>query len=418
MMLWATGTPDTDVDAIAIPPMDKLLTLAESGPSSLRATALAALGKFDYGFNDAKVQAFLRQAATDSDPQIRLGALRGLTNAWRGDVVAPFLADKSEMVRLEAMRAAKTLAAYKLNSTETADALFDLMFAAPLNELTAADTHLAARDSLIAIATPAVAERAAKEFPALVASWTQLRLDSRQARDALAAATNSGDKQTIRARQAELAAVSATERKAHRNIRACARILGALTCDKALDQQIALLETESTDSPVLGDLIWSLGEIGDPKALPAIETFMTKSVKLAREYLQAQLALPPPYVPYSSEGTAQAVAALAKLDSPNWLTHAHTLVTMKVSRLRLDRPVDTALAMYDARYATASDADKATMQAGVIDLITDESHRRLARAHAMRIAGQWKLPAAVGPLTNLLTTERPSRPMMQMSAWA
>jgi len=415
MMLWGAWKLGGEKPESAVPPMDKLLALAKSGPSSLRATALAAVGNYRFVFggnDDIDGMELLRQAATDKDPQIRLGALHGLANAQQADAIAPFLADESELVRLAAIRAAGTL-----KSANAVDALFDRMFIAPLNELKAVDTHLAARDSLIAIATPAVAERAAKEFPTLVAQYKQLGLDRKQAQDAVAN-VNSNDKAAVNAQQAEVAKLFTRERMTSRNIRACARILGALKCDTVLDRQIAFLDGEPTDSPVLGDLIWSLGEIGDRKALPVLETFMTKSVKLAQEYLQAQLMIPPPPVPYSSEGTAQCVGALAKLDSPNWLTHAHALVTMKVSRLRLDRPVDEALAAYETRYAAASDTDKARMQAGVLDLITDDNHRRLARANAMRLAGLWKLPAAVTPLTNLLTTERPSRTMMQMSAWA
>ena len=428
MMLWAAAEPGIDVDTPDGPPRDKLFALTQSGPSSLRATALAALGKY-YGFvlspdNGPEVLRLLGDAAKDKDPQIRLGAVQGFANAWQAHAITPFLTDDSEMVRLAAIRAVGKLASHKnaaehpLKSADAVTPLFDLMLNAPLNELEAADTHQAARDALIALGTPAVAERAAKEFPGLVVRYRQLQDDSKASRDALATVANSGDKPAIRAAHAKVARISAQYRATYRNIRTCCRILGALKCDTVLDQQIALLDAEPTDSPVLGDLIWSLGAIGDSKALPSLETFMEKSVKLAREYLQAQLSMPPPYVPYSSEGTAQCVGALAKLNHPQWLAHAHALVTMKVQKLRLDRPVDEVLATYADRYATASADSKARMEAGVVDVISDDNHRRLARARSMRLAGQWKLPAAAAPLTAVLTTERPSRTMMQMAAWA
>jgi hypothetical protein len=168
---------------------------------------------------------------------------------------------------------------------------------------------------------------------------------------------------------------------------------------------------------VLDDLIWSLGEIGDPRALPILELYGECSVRLAREYLQAQLALPPPPVPYSSEATAQCLAAMAKLNSSKWPANARALATMKVSQLRLDRPVEVALTLYGERYATAPAAEKTQMEAGVVDVLGDDNHRRLARAMAMRLAGQWKLASATTPLTTVLETERPNRLMMQLAAW-
>jgi len=416
MMLWGTWKLGGDKPSAAVPPMEKLLALAKTGPSSLRATALAAVGNYCLVFGGSDGRELLVQSAKDKDPQIRLGALLGLANVEQTDAIAPFLADESELVRLAAIRAAGTLKA-----TDAIDALFDLMLAAPLNELEAADSHMAARDSLIAFAgtdSNGAAIRAAQEFPRQVALYRQFQTDVTTAQAELAAVTNSGDKVAKKAKEAEVATLTAQYRMAYRNIRACARILGAHKHKAVLDQQIALLEAEPTDSPVLGDLIWSLGALGDAKALPALESFMARSVKLAQEYLNSLLQLPPPYVPYSSEGTAQGLTALFRLDSPNWFAHARALATMKAAHNRLDRPVEEALAAYKARYETASDIDKAQIVADVTEIIADANHRRMFRAVSMRLAGEWKLSAAVAPMTDILTDERPSRVMMHLAAWS
>ena len=65
---------------------------------------------------------------------------------------------------------------------------------------------------------------------------------------------------------------------------------GALKSKGALDMQIAALRSLPTDSPILRDLVWSLGQIDDARVAPAL-------LELAQLIRQLQAAEAPQAAP-------------------------------------------------------------------------------------------------------------------------
>jgi len=388
-------------------PKDKLPALTGTGPAAVCCAALAALGKFGMAGDNQIV--IIAVAGKNADPQIRLGAVLAIQHAGYANLIKPFIDDQSEMVRLAAIRAAGVLKA-----KDCAQVLMRRMLDAPMGELPGTESQLAARDSLIAIGTPEVAQLAADEFTRIAPQFQRLNDLS----VAMAKANANPKAPTATAgKDDELNA--ATLQKLARDVRACCRILGGLKSKLVLDGpdgQIALLAKQPTDSAILPDLIWSLGEIGDAKALPTLEAYTDQCTVKAQEALAARLIMPPPHVPYSDEGTAQCLVALEKLKSPNLLAKARKLGLMKVQTQRLATPVMEAIKVYGHLYPSAK--DHASMEADMIDIAGDSHYSRVARCDAMKLLGQWKAASAVRMLEDILNKERPNRTVMEVAAWS
>ena len=380
-------------------PKDKLSALAKTGPAAVRCAALAALGKFAYSEGAEIIAAAMK----DADPQVRTGAVLALKHAAKADQIKPFIDDQSEMVRLAAIRAAGVLKA-----NDCAQALMRRMLDAPMGEWPGTDSQLAARDSLIAIGTPEVAQLAADEFTRIAPKFQTLNdMFEARAKSPMAAASPEDNRDDV------------TLQKLTRDVQACCRILGALKSKLVLDGQdgqIARLAMQPTNSPILPDLIWSLGEIGDAKALATVEAYTDQCIALAQVYLNTRGAMPPPHVPYLDKGTAQCLPALEKLKSPNLLAKARKLALMKAGSYRLDLPVLEAIKVYAHLYPAAK--DHAAMEADMAMIAGDPHYRGITRCEAMKLLGQWKANSAIKTLEDVLNKERPNRTVMQVAAWS
>ena len=139
-----------------------LTRLARRGTPAVRGAALAAMGKLD----PTTAAELADNASEHTNPLVRRGAVRAFQHAGRKNRIRTFLADPSPMVRLAAVRAAG-----KLKCADCAEPIFTILLDAPFDDWfekplqrtpPAGDLHLAAREALESIATPQIAQLAAR----------------------------------------------------------------------------------------------------------------------------------------------------------------------------------------------------------------------------------------------------------------
>lgn len=378
-----------------------LMELAAAGDGAVRCEALVALGKLDM----AAAEQIIKAAAKDSNALVRLGALGAMEQASRKNDIAPFLNDSSEMVRLSAIRAVG-----RLKCVNCRERLMELMHSASLDEVVSLDSHAAAMASLVALDDPQVPAQVARLLPAAIEQWNDLtaQLD-RAVRDA---AANKGNMGRHVERQRELVA---QRRIATRQLQAFFRLLGSYKSRLAFADQIRLLPLLETDSPVLGDLAWSLGQIKDQQASAGLLKQLDVCTKMARRFLKTKDNVPPPYVPYRPDVTAEIVLALGQLGHKEALPRMMELATMKENSSCLDMPV---LAAIEAMPKLASPADMAKYHDVLVTVITDSSSCVAARYMAVKQAGRMGVKSAQPAIEKLLFEDRPGQIQMAAAAWS
>ena len=247
------GTPSAELTAA-------LGNAGRNDDATIRCEALCSMAKLDF----AAATGLLEAAAKDSNPLVRLGAVRGYAAAGKTDKALPFLDDPSEMVRLAAIRAAANEA-----SAGAARRVMDLMIAAPQGEMRSVDSHLAAREALIAMHSRQVEELAAERLAEAMAGY---RNTPREFQDLIGQYSKPPPAGQTREDFSVAAAALREHQSVHvRNVRSCCRILGAYRSRLALARLLNLVKTEPTESILLGDAAWALGEIGEASAAPPLE---------------------------------------------------------------------------------------------------------------------------------------------------
>ena len=366
---------------------DVLSRLAEQDVPAVRGAALAALGKLDF----ARAQALLAKASRDENPLVRRGAVRAYALASRGAQAAAFLDDPAALVRLAAIEACRLT-----RHAPAVDKLITLMCQAT-DEL----THRAGQEAILAIATPEAAGAVARKLIALAPEMLALH-------DQFDAANKKSDADAMGRlrRQCDLS---------DRNAIACCRILGKLRNGDAFDTQISLLAKLPTNSPVLGAVASSLGDLGDRRAVEPLAAALDRCAKLARKFLVAQLSMSSNVPPFDEYVAASIVEALGKLRAVQFLPQILQLAGTKVQVLRLNHVCAvTATILPDL----ATDANRGQIDKILLDMLRDEPLDRVAVFQAAKTCGRFKLASAVEPLGAILKAEDRPASMIQVAAWA
>ena len=402
--LWAAKNAAFVSDAAESREINNSLTVAAAqGNPMVRCEALRSLGKID--FEDAK--SLLEASGDEKNQLVRMGVVQGYELARQGAKVRPFLDDPDPMVRLAAIRAAGELVI-----AGSADRLFELMLQAPPGEMEGMNSHVAARDSLIAIHSDAVPQIAAAKLPDLLRYYLDVpRLQAELIKRYRESNSTAGKLPDFTRQNLEL---MAKWLQCARNIGSCFRLLGAYRSKLSLDIEIELVKSEPADSRLMVDLVWSLGQIGDAKAVAPLEALLAKYVTLGREKLSSIGAMPPPIIPYNDEAAGEVVQALVQLKATGATDNILTMGTMKVGDYRLGEPVFAAMKCCP-RLQTPANA--ARIEAMFSDLIQD-SHQSALRYSAIAYAAKQGRQQSLPAIRKLLEQERPGQTLMGAAAWA
>ncbi len=374
--------------------------------ATIRCEALCSMAKLDF----AAATGLLEAAAKDSNPLVRLGAVRGYAAAGKTDKALPFLDDPSEMVRLAAIRAAANEA-----SAGAARRVMDLMIAAPQGEMRSVGSHLAAREALIAMHSRQVEELAAERLAEAMAGY---RNTPREFQDLIGQYSKPPPAGQTREDFSVAAAALREHQSVHvRNVRSCCRILGAYRSRLALARLLDLVKTEPTESILLGDAAWALGEIGEASAAPPLRALLAQYVKLGRKKLQNAGVIPPPPIPYNDHAAAEVISAMAKLKDAGATDDIIQLTTMSEGngRFRLYEPVMAGLRALPELQTPAS-AAKIEAAFGELISVTLPDYM-VQRYAAIREAGLRGRTAQLPAIEKVLA-QRPSRRLISVAAWA
>jgi len=375
-----------DLAAVKAP----MLRIAREDAGAIRAAALAAMGRRDY----ASIEPLLAGAAKSDDAMVRRGAVWAYHNAGKADRIRPSLFDRSPMVLLAAIRAARDL-----RPADCAERLFELMRA--VRDDTA---HYAARDGLRNIAGARVEKLASKTLADLAGQLPRLY-------EATKPEPGARSPESL----ARIAKLARRRASIERDMRACSWLLGELKSAAALDVRIALLRDLPIDSPVLIDVAISLGKLGDRRAigplLKALETCRDNGLVC----LQCIAARIPPTVPYNGAVAGGIAEGLARLGAQEALPVMIQILRTDVSGLRLD--IATRIIVRELpRMATPK--NRALLAGEVTYVLEGRGFTPPTRFRACISAGRLKAAAAIGALRKILHEDRQGWFQMRTAAWA
>ncbi|MDY6913323.1 MAG: HEAT repeat domain-containing protein [Planctomycetota bacterium] len=375
-----------------VPLLADLRRLASSAAPAVRGAALEAMGRF--AFESARP--LLMQYRDDPSPLVRRGVLYAFEQAGRADRIRPFLDDESALVRLAA-----TAAAGRSRCTDCVERLFELMLSNRDNQ-----SHIAARQSLSLIGTPAVAALAGGAIAQPAKRLSKLRAE-------IDAYLKEPDGKDIHA-----AAIERRRRAAaliERNIGACCRLLAELKSKAGYEQLLLVLTTHPIDSPELVELSEALGRIGDPAAAEGLKKVLDVCVATGPKYLIGKLSMPPRYVPYSEEVTASIITALAALDRREATESMLAVANTGASTLRLN--VATLASLRAGAKLLGADRRQA-FEKCVLNILNDRNYSRRVRFEAAKLAGKLSQAEAVDALKIILYKDRECPELMHAAAWA
>ncbi len=365
-----------------------------SNPPAVRSAAIEALGKHTFETSGL----LLSQAAQQTNPLVRRGAVRGYHHAGEPQHVAAFLTDNSPVVRLPAVRAAGDL-----KMTESVGRLLQIML-----EATDPQIHMAARDALGEIGTPAVAKAAAEALVKLTPPLLEI--------DARPPPRKKGAKRSPPPARAESKIRDDPRQRmlVRRNATACCWLLGSLKSKEGYQHQLELLTKLQIDSQVLETLVPGLARIGDRRAVkPLLETLKV-CVKAGRRALRAMARdrTPPPF---SEEITGQICQALGDLKAYETLDTILEVIRTDVMGMRLN--VASARAT-DALLPLVQPTNQSKIEGVLINVLSDDRFALLAKFYAAKAVGKLGCQAALPDLRKLLTEIRPGWKTMYACAWA
>ncbi len=387
--------------------VEPLLAAAGANNPALTGFALASLGK-QVGAKLGETPAVLdavNQAARSAHPLVRRGAVWALDNAALGPRVCPFLDDPSPLVRLAAVRAAG-----RHKVAQCVDRLFELMVQAPFDnylqhwrEPPSTDPHLAARESLKAIATDRVAELAAEHLAKLA--------DELKEAEKLYVSASFGQ----RAGAKDMTPQKAMRRALlERNAAACAYLLGRMGNRRGYDVQLDLVKVLPVDCVSTAFLAEALGRIGDKRAVKPLMDVVAVCAHNGRLALIAQAAQQPPPLPYSHEVAQAVVEALGRLDDPQAAPYLLGIASVNVSTARLNEPA-MAAAMVLPQWFAGEHAK--AIELYLLTVLKGNGYPMAAQYQAARAAVKLKLQSAIEPLRALMD-QRHNDAMIHITSWA
>ncbi len=389
---------------------DALLASALAKPArrdvpAVRGLCLAALGRQA----PEKYMLLLTAGGSDDNPLVRRGAVAGLTSAGKGERISAFLNDGSTPVRLAAIRGAG-----KLKRTDCIDRLFKIMPQTP-----PAETHLAARDSLIQIDAPEItAAKAGRLMEEINPKYFKL-LGQQKGKMPLA------ERQQFRRRA----------NKVRRNLEALSYLLGSAKSTQAYETHLNLLIRVDIRDLLLEQLTVSLGQIGDRRAIGP----MTKKLAACADFTEKSLAI-----------MAKSPDVIIVLPEDNSAGLMHAAVAMKVSEalpimLRFSSmgfgPQRAKRSAWTADMLMPALTDERTRPVVVEELRrqlnwkyaargcqagSDEYNKAMSRKftalrcrfESAKSLGKLKANVALENLRWLLTEDRLERRIMHAAAWA
>jgi len=360
----------------------ELMQLARSDDSpAVRGAALAAAAKLRLKGANAEVTKALREES----PLIRRGAVRACAYLKRPEAVREFLDDASPMVRLAAIRAAG-----QLKDGACAKRLMEL-----LQEVPDLHSHLAARDSLARIGL-----------------------------------TGGSDVASMAAKLLESSVGDTVSERSVRNIRAGCWLLGEFKSRAALRTRLDLLRTLSSSdigSPILIDLAYSLGRLGDASAVKPLQKALSRCRENGSRVLkirQSTAPKPPPEPPYSDEVTRSIIEALAAMKATGAVGHIIDVAMVRVKAGRLNFPAATAMRVLPD---LVTPANRSAIERCIVAVLGDPLYDKVlqslsvssARIDAARAAVRLKLRSALPALRAILSDDqRPCRAIIHAAAWA
>ncbi len=368
-----------------------LTGLCRRGRPAVRGAALAALGKL----GGSAAGGVLASAAAHEHPFVRRGAVWGYRQAGEPGRVKPFLEDASGVVRLAAI-----VAVGELRCADCVGRLFELLLHG------ADDAHAAARSSLRRIGTDAVTSHAARTLERDGPRLRRMHAERRAIRAATPAPDQRpGQPDRLHRRMLTLS----------RNIGSCCRLLGCARSAQAYEEQLALLKSLDVDSPVLLEVAWALGRIGDRRAVKPLIEVLGTSVKNARAALAAALDGKPPPSPFDEKVAEAVIGALAELGAAEAADCILAAANTRVENIRLNGVV-ARTAEVAVRLAAAG--RRAAAEQFVCEVLADPGSSLAGRFHAAKAAGTLRSAKALPALRRVLEKDRPCRTVMRAAAWA
>lgn len=350
-------------------------TLAEGKDAVLRGLALACLGKI----NSANAKGTLTAAAGEADWRVRAGAAEGLGDLGPSLSLVKLLSDPSPAVRLAASQAAR-----KVKDPAAIEPLWKAL-QDPIEP-----NHLAARDALTALGTPAVASRAGQ----LLTEQGTLLLEKIKGRKPVAPPT-------------------AQEQFIRRQAQAASYILGQARSKEGYAYHLSLMTALPAADPLIEQVAVSLGQIGDPRAMPVFTKYIAAARKVALEYFTALVTGAPPTVQWNENAYASVVRGMVLLGQDFTELKAMLEYTMSSGRI-----APASLAVMDGLTAPEYKADRQALVQLLSEVVKDAGYDTATRWKAARHLAKLKAKEAVPALTDLLEKQRPNYELMSVAAWA
>jgi hypothetical protein len=367
--------------------------LAAKGAPAVRGAALASLGKIDA---DAAAP-LIEVARKAASPLVRRGALWACENAGRGGDILTFLQDRSPVVLLAATRVTG-----RMLRRDCVERLGEVLLDAPDDIL-----HAAARKSLDKIGPAICAVPAAELFRLQVKEFKRSIPPSHARSRYFGGTPNSvseGDPQW-----------TPRQKMLNRNITSLCYLLRRFKCPLEFDERMWLLKNLRIDSKILTELVPSISVIaGNRHAVPTLITNLTICrMQGMRELIEMTKLVPAP-IEYSSDVTAETIAALIRLGATNALGEIKATMETNYQSGRLWWPV-TVAGRDLPKFVTPD--NRATIEKLVLMVLDDKMYRRRAIFEMCKTAGKLKIAAAAPHLKRILTEERYTPLTMLGAAW-
>lgn len=393
---------------------------ANDGSPAVRGAALTALGRF------SATQQLLDRSRADKDPLVRRGALEASVQLGKADVIKAFLADPSPMVRLAAIGLAG-----QQKREECIDELFKILWACQDELSTAAACH-----SLAQIGTDKVAVPAGQA----VGVYLKKVLDYKQQKDAAdrkatdATAKAEGLAKEPGGKAAGKKAAGAALKKAQADVikaaedsslldqqfiddsmrfRLACRLLGELRSREGLDARVQALTTFDFYSDMQIDVVWSLGQSGDPAVREPLRAMLARTVREAQKLDSHEPPKGVMYKPKVAIACVQAAAALEDVASLPQLTALLAVRANKVSVLQ-----DESVAIMAAVPSLSTPATQSQIATMINEVIGGMLFDSPARFEAIKASARLNLAQCVPMMKRVLTEIRDDRRCMNLAAWA
>ena len=377
-----------ELDAALLEKMTQLAT-GKTVDAIMRARAILVLGKV----KGVAVKDILLSAAADPDWRVRASAARMLRRLGRHAKIIELLSDPAGPVRLAACQTVQ-----HVRDPAAFEALWRM-----LDDPVEA-TYLAAREALVHIGEPEVAVRAGQRLRDNAQHLLDLGLPRRIWRRKYP-------------EQEVILGGTDADRVARRRVIDASYMLGKLKSREAYQFHLSLLKDLCECDGVLGQVALSVGEIGEPKAVPAILDYLDHGLVSAREFYSTGGGPLGPTVCFNEGVYADVIRGLGVIDPAAGTEQIRKTTFMFAGGMRMQQAVVAVTEVLDDRHDKFSDADLDKM---LSTIIVDLHYRKDAIWNAAHTVGKlrFKGPACAKSLNEMLNVDRRSREFMIVAAWA